>query len=378
MNYWELSLIKHKEYKWKLQVQSKVPLNDRNDLSTYYSPGVAQPCLEIAKDAELAYDYTWKSNTVAVISDGSAVLWLWNIWGIAWLPVMEWKSILFKEFGGVDAVPVILNTQDPDEIIKVVEAISTTYGWINLEDIAAPKCFYIEQELKKRLNIPVFHDDQHGTAIVTLSGLINSLKLTGKKKEEIKVVLNWPGAAGTAIIKLLALYGVKNIIAVDSKSAISSLRTDLNEFKKDLLQYNINDESWDLKNVLKWADVFVWVSTSNILTADDIKTMSDKPVIFAMANPNPEISPEEAKAWWVYIMATWRSDYPNQINNLLAFPWIFRGALDARLTKIEDKHKLAAAYALADYVKDINPENIIPSALDKNVAKVVADAVKSA
>ncbi len=378
MDYYALSLLKHKEYRWKLEVKSKVPLKTREDLSTYYSPGVAQPCLEIAKDPKTAYDYTWKWNTIAIVSDGSAVLGLWNIWGLASLPVMEWKSVLFKEFGGVNCIPIVLNTQDPDEIIKIIEGISPTFGGINLEDISAPNCFYIEEELKKRLNIPVFHDDQHGTAVVVLAGIINALSLVGKKKEDIKVVLNWPGAAGIAIIKLLWLYGVKHIVAVDTQWTINSQRTDINIYKKSILQYNINDEDWDLKQVLKWADIFIWTSKGNILTKQDIATMAPQSIVFSLANPIPEIMPDEAKAWWAYIVGTGRSDFPNQINNLLVFPWIFRWALDAGLKQIEEKHKLAAAIALAWYVKNLSPENIIPSPLDKNVAGIIAEAVKNA
>lgn len=378
MNYWELALQKHKEYKWKLQVSSKVPLNDRNDLSTYYTPWVAEPCLEINKNNDLAYMYTWKSNSVAVVSDGSAVLGLGNIWWIAWLPVMEWKSILFKEFGWVDAIPLVLSTQDPDEIIKVVEAVAPTFWWINLEDIWAPNCFYIEEELKKRLNIPVFHDDQHGTAIVVLAWVINALKLAGKNISDVKIVISWAWSAGIAIAKLLNLYGARNIILLDTKGAIHKWRTDLNKYKSEMAELNINNETWDLKSVLRNSDIFVWVSKPNLINADDVKTMADKSIIFALSNPVPEILPDEAKAWWAFIVATWRSDFPNQINNLSAFPGIFRGALDARLPQIDDKHKIAAAEAIANYVTNPSVENIIPSCLDKNVAKLVADAVKNA
>ncbi|EKD25223.1 MAG: hypothetical protein ACD_80C00102G0015 [uncultured bacterium (gcode 4)] len=378
MDYYQESLKKHAEYKGKLEIKSKVPLNDRNDLSLYYTPGVAQPCLEIAKDPEKAYEYTWKGNAIAIVSDGSAVLGLGNIWWLAGLPVMEGKSILFKEFGWVDCVPIVLNTQDPDKIIEIVEAISPTFGGINLEDISAPNCFYIEEELKKRLSIPVFHDDQHGTAIVVLAGLINALKLTGKNKETIKVVINGSWAAGTAIAKLLATYGVKNIISLDSKWAISSERTDLNKYKKELLAYNINDEKGELKDILPKADMFVWVSKGNLLTREDIATMNEKSIVFGMANPIPEILPDEAKAWGAYIVATGRSDFPNQINNLLVFPGIFRWILDARIPQVEDKHKLAAAIALANYVQTPTPEMIIPSPLDKGVANIIAEAVKNA
>jgi len=378
MDYFKKSLEEHKKHKWKLEVRSKVPLKNKEDLSIYYTPGVAEPCRQIAKNPTEAYNYTWKNNSVAVVSDGSAVLGLWNIWWLAWLPVMEGKAILFKEFGWVDAVPIVLNTQDPDEIVKVVEAIAPTFGWINLEDIAAPKCFYIEEELKKRLNIPVFHDDQHGTAIVVLAGLINALKLANKNFNKIKVVISGAGAAGIAIAKLLHKYGVKNIILLDSKWIIYSGRENLNKYKEEVAQYNIENVKGWLKEALKWADVFIWVSKPNLLTSEDIKLMSEKPIVFALSNPIPEIMPDEAKKWWAFIVATWRSDFPNQVNNLLAFPGIFRWALDARIPQIEDKHKIAAAEALANYVWDkLSPEYILPSPLDKNVAKVVAEAVKN-
>ena len=378
MDYFKKSLEEHKKHKWKLEVRSKVPLKNKEDLSIYYTPGVAEPCKQIAKNPTEAYNYTWKNNSVAVVSDGSAVLGLWNIWWLAWLPVMEGKAILFKEFGWVDAVPIVLNTQDPDEIVKVVEAIAPTFGWINLEDIAAPKCFYIEEELKKRLNIPVFHDDQHGTAIVVLAGLINALKLANKNFNKIKVVISGAGAAGIAIAKLLHKYGVKNIILLDSKWIIYSGRENLNKYKEEVAQYNIENVKGWLKEALKWADVFIWVSKPNLLTSEDIKLMSEKPIVFALSNPIPEIMPDEAKKWWAFIVATWRSDFPNQVNNLLAFPGIFRWALDARIPQIEDKHKIAAAEALANYVWDkLSPEYILPSPLDKNVAKIVAEAVKN-
>jgi malate dehydrogenase (oxaloacetate-decarboxylating) len=375
MDYNKLSLQKHQQYRWKLAVQSKVPLSSREDLSTYYSPWVAEPCRLIAKNPELAYQYTWKNNSVAVISDWSSVLWLGNIGWLAWLPVMEWKAILLKEFGGVDAIPIVLSTQDPDEIIRVVEAISPTFGWINLEDIAAPNCFYIEEELKKRLSIPVFHDDQHGTAIVVLAWLINSLKLVNKNFSDIKVVLVWAWAAGIAISKLLVKYWLQNLILVDSHGAIHSCREDLNKYKQSLLQYNINNESWSLKEVIVWADVFIWVSRPNLIQASDVEKMSPQSIVFSLSNPEPEITREEALAWWAYIVATGRSDFPNQINNLLVFPGIFRGALDNRISQITDDHKITAAEALANYVTDLNPNNIIPSALDKNIANIIAQSI---
>lgn len=376
MNYNELSIKKHLEYRWKLSVQSKVPLSTQEDLSIYYTPWVAEPCRQIARDPDLAYNYTRKNNSVAVISDWSSVLWLGNIWWLAWLPVMEWKAILLKEFWWVDAIPIVLNTQDPDDIIKTIENISPTFGWINLEDIAAPNCFYIEDELKKRLNIPVFHDDQHGTAIVVLAWLINSLKLVNKNISEIKVVVAWAWAAWIAISKLLIKYWLKNLVLVDSSWAISKDREDLNEHKNSLLQYNINNESWPLKRVIIWSDVFIWVSRPDLLEASDIKKMSYRPIVFSLSNPDPEISRQEALDWWAYIVATWRSDFPNQINNLLVFPGIFRWAFDNGISQITDDHKLSAAKALASYVVNVNPENIIPLALDKNISKIISESIK--
>lgn len=378
MDYNTQSLEKHEFYKWKIQVNSKVPLNSRDDLSTYYTPWVAQPCREIHNNETLAYNYTWKWNSVAVVSDWSAVLWLGNIGWIAWLPVMEWKAILFKHFGWVDAVPLVLKTQDPDEIINLVENISPTFGWINLEDISAPNCFYIEEELKKRLNIPVFHDDQHGTAIVVLAGVINACRLTWKKVQNLKIVISGSGAAWIAIANILWNYWVWSIVMTDSKWVINSNRSDLNKYKKTITAYNEDNLWWTLKDVLPWADVFIGVSKPSLLDAKDVSLMAEKAVVFALANPNPEILPDEAKLWWAYIVATGRSDFPNQVNNLLAFPWVFRGALDARISQIEEKHKLAAAVALADYVKDLSVDNILPSPLDMNVANVIANAVKNA
>ncbi|MFZ2151241.1 MAG: NADP-dependent malic enzyme [Candidatus Absconditicoccaceae bacterium] len=375
MDYNKLSVEKHQQYRGKLTIQSKVPLGSREDLSIYYTPGVAEPCRLISEDPELAYNYTWKNNSVAVVSDGSSVLGLGNIGGLAGLPVMEGKAILLKEFGGVDAIPIVLSTQDPDEIIRVVEAISPTFGGINLEDIAAPNCFYIEEELKKRLSIPVFHDDQHGTAIVVLAGLINALKLVNKKFSDIKVVLVGAGAAGIAISKLLVKYGLQNLILVDSHGAIHSGRGDLNKYKQSLLQYNINNESGSLKEVIVGADVFIGVSRPNLIQATDVEKMAKQAIVFSLSNPDPEITREEALAGGAYIVATGRSDFPNQINNLLVFPGIFRGALDYRIQQITDDHKIAAAEALANYVTDLNPDNIIPSALDKNIANIIAQSI---
>jgi len=375
-DYWEISIKKHKEYKWKLAVQSKVPLNNKDDLSIYYTPWVAAPCLEIQKEPELAYDYTRKNNTVAVISDGSAVLWLGNIGWLAGLPVMEWKAILFKSFADIDAIPIVLSTQDPDEIINIVEKISPTFGWINLEDIKAPNCFYIEDELKKRLQIPVCHDDQHGTAIVVLAGIINALKLTNKKIEETKIIITGAGAAWTACAKILKNYWAKNIITFDSKWAIYTNRDNLTTHKQELATFNIQNEKRELKEAIQDADIFIGVSMPNLITSEEVKKMNTNPIIFALSNPNPEITPEEAKKWWAYIIATWRSDFPNQINNVLAFPWLFRWLLDSKSKQISDDHKIAAAKAIANFIKSPSPEKIIPSPLTKWVAKAVSKAVQ--
>lgn len=376
-DYFSLSLELHAHYKWKLEVQSKVPLTTRDDLSLSYTPGVAEPCKRIYADPELAYTYTRKNNAVAVVSDGSAVLGLGNIGGLAWLPVMEGKAILFKEFGWVDAIPIVLDTQDPDEIIKTIEHIAPTFWGINLEDISAPNCFYIEEELKKRLSIPVFHDDQHGTAIVVLAWLINALALAQKDITQIKIVLSGAGAAGIAISKLLIAYGARHLVLTDSIGAIHTQRNDLNRYKQELTPYNINNETWSLKDVIVGADVFIGVSKPDVLHTEDVQRMWDKPIIFAMANPIPEITIEQAQAGWVFIMATGRSDYPNQINNLLVFPWLFRGVLDKRISQITDTHKLAAAKALAAYVEHPTVDYIIPSPLDKAVGNIIAQAVMS-
>ena len=378
VDYAKLSVEKHIEYKWKLEVHSKVPLNSREDLSIYYTPGVAQPCKEIAADPEKAYLYTRKQNSVAVVSDGTAVLWLGNIWWLAGLPVMEGKAILFKKFWNVDAVPIVLSTQDPDQIIKIVEWIAPTFGGINLEDIAAPNCFYIEEELKKRLSIPVFHDDQHWTAIVVLAGLINACKLASKEFKSLKIVISWAWSAGIAIAKLLYGYWSKHIVMLDSQGAIHSKRTDLNKYKQLIAPRNKNNETWNLSEVLKGADVFIWVSKPNLLGAEEVKLMADKAIVFALSNPNPEITPEEAKAGWAFIVATWRSDFPNQINNVLAFPGIFRAALDLRLKQIEEKHKLAAAEALAKHVQNPTVDKIIPWPFDEGIVDAIVQSIKNA
>lgn len=376
MNYYEESLKLHEELAGKLEVVSKRHILTKEDLSLLYTPGVAAPCLAIVKNKSDAYKYTLKSNTVAVISDWSAVLWLWNIWPEAGLPVMEGKCVLFKEFAGVNAFPIILDTQDTEEIIQTIKMIAPTFGWINLEDFSAPRCFEIEERLKAELNIPVFHDDQHGTAVVVLAGLINSLKITGKKKEEIKVVINWLGAAGTAILKLLKLYWVGNIVACDSKWIVSKNRTDLNSAKIKILEISNPDNiSGTLQDAIKWADVFVGVSIANAITKTDVATMNPDSIIFAMANPIPEIMPDEAKEWGARIIATGRSDFPNQLNNVLVFPGIFKWALIHKLHKITDQMKINAAEALAGYVDHLSEDKIIPNPLDKNVANVIADSM---
>lgn len=378
MNYYTRSLEEHKKHKWKVWITSRVPLETREDLSTYYSPGVAQPCLEIAEDPEKAYDYTWKSRSVAVVSDGSAVLGLGNIGGLAGLPVMEGKAVLFKAFGDVDAIPLVLNTQDPDEIIATVERIAPSFWGINLEDIAAPNCFYIEEELKKRLNIPVFHDDQHGTAIVVLAGLINALKITKKELWSLKIVIAGAGAAGLAIATLLKAYGAQHLIITDSKGCIHAGRSDLNAYKLAWTATNLNNEQGSLTDALLGADVFIGVSKPNLITAEEVKTMNPDPIIFALSNPEPEILPAEAEKGWASIIATGRSDFPNQVNNVLVFPGLFKGVLEARIPQIETKHKLAAAQALANFIKNPTKEEILPSALNKEVAEVITQAVKLA
>lgn len=377
MTIYDESLQQHAKYKGKLAVASKVPLNSKEDLSVYYSPGVAQPCLEIAKDPAKAYEYTWKCNSVAVVSDGTAVLGLGNIWWLASLPVMEGKSVLFKHFWDVDAIPIVLDTQNPDEIIETVTHIAPTFGGINLEDIAAPNCFIIEEALKARLNIPVFHDDQHGTAIVVLAGLMNALKVVGKSLESVKIVVSWAGAAGIACVKLLATAGATHIVTLDSKGALIEWRADMNSYKTSISYLNINQETGNLNSVIAGADVFVWVSQPNILTAQDVKTMNNQPIVFALSNPNPEITPEEAKLWWAAIIATGRSDYPNQINNILAFPGIFKGVLRARIRTITDEHKLAAAHALAALIATPTVDRILPGPLEAGIAEHVAQAVES-
>ena len=377
MDYFKESLKLHEKLQWKIDFASKAELNTKDDLSLAYSPGVAEPCKEIAKNPDLAYKYTIKWNTVAVISDWSAVLGLGNIWGLAGLPVMEWKCALFKRFAWVNAFPIVLDTQDTEEIIATIKHISPTIWWINLEDISSTRCFEIEERLKEELNIPVFHDDQHGTAIVCLAWLINWLKITWKKKEEIKVVINWVWAAGIAIAKLFLKYWIKDIIAVDSKWIIYKWRENLNAEKEILAEItNKNLEKWVLADAVKWRDVFVWVSVAWALTSEMVKSMSSDPMIFAMANPIPEIMPDEAKKAWARIIATWRSDFPNQLNNVLVFPGIFKWALQNRVTKITDEMKIKAAEWLAAFVENPTPEKIIPSPFEDWIADAIARVVK--
>ncbi len=385
MDYFKESLRLHKELGGKLESVSKIKLDSKDNLSLAYTPGVAEPCKEIAKDKKKAYDYTIKWNTVAVISDGSAVLWLGNIWPEAALPVMEWKCCLFKEFAGINAYPIVIDTQDTDEIIDFVKKISPTFWGINLEDISAPRCFEIEERLKKELNIPVFHDDQHGTAIVCLAWIINSLKIVEKKKEDIKVVVNGVGAAGVAIAKLLLKYWVKNIIMVDSAGSIYKGRSRLNPTKEMLT--NITNTvclldptskkciTWWLKDAIVDADVFIWVSVAGVLSKDMVRSMNKDPIIFAMANPIPEIMPEDAMEAGAKIVATGRSDFPNQLNNVLAFPGIFKWALKYRIPQITDDMKIKAAEWLAACVKNPRPDKIIPSPLEKGIADMVAEAI---
>ncbi len=376
----EKALMLHEEWKGKIDTTAKSKVQTREDLALAYTPGVAEPCKVIAEDKEAAYKYTWKSNTIAVVSDGSAVLGLGNIGPEAAMPVMEGKAVLFKEFGGVNAVPICLDTQDTEEIIKAVTYLAPTFGGFNLEDISAPRCFEIERRLKETLDIPVFHDDQHGTAVVVLAGIINALKVVKKEKEDCKIVVNGSGAAGCAITKLLLNYGFKNAILCDTKGAISSARTDLNWSKKEMLEItNPNDEQGLLADVMKNADIFIGVSAPGTVTQEMVKSMNKDAIIFAMANPVPEIMPDEAKAAGARVVGTGRSDFPNQVNNVVAFPGIFRGALDGRAKQITEEMKLAAALAIAGTIPDdqITEENVIPEAFNPDVATRVAEAVKA-
>ena len=381
MNIYEESLQFHKQLRGKLEVSSRVKITNEKDLSLAYTPGVAEPCREIHKDPSTAYLYTRKWNTVAVISDGTAVLGLGDIGPLASLPVMEGKSILFKEFADVDAFPIVLDTKDVNEIVETVVRIAPTLGGINLEDISAPRCFEIEKKLKERLNIPVFHDDQHGTAIIVLSALMNALKIVNKKVEDLKIIVNGAGSAGTAITKLLLSYGAKNIIVCDRDGALNRNSTYNNTYFTELSNItNPNNESGLLCDVIKNADVFIGVSAPNTVSKEMVTSMNSDSILFAMANPTPEIFPDDAKNAGAKVIGTGRSDFPNQINNVLAFPGIFRGALDVRATEINEEMKIAAAHAIADSVSDeeLNPNYIIPKAFNLDVQKRVAQAVKDA
>lgn len=377
MDYNKLAIELHKKYKGKIttQIRDQEEL-DRDKLSAYYTPGVGEISRIIAENPESLPDYTWTNNLVAIISDGSAILGLGNLGPRAAMPVMEGKALLLKHFANVDSVPIVLDVHEPDEIIKTVKAIAPSFGAINLEDIAAPKCFEIEERLKEELDIPVFHDDQHGTAIIVLAGLINAAKLTNRKLTECKIMVVGAGAAGTAIIKLLNLYGIKNILAVDSRGIINKNRTDLNTEKTILLDYINSSQSGSLQDALSGSDIFIGVSRAGLLTSELVKTMAKDPIIFALANPTPEIMPDEAKSAGAAIIATGRSDFANQINNSLAFPGIFRGALDNGVKKITDQHKLAAAEAIAELVENPSASEIIPSPFDKRVVKTVANVIK--
>lgn len=380
MNTGEKALELHKQWGGKLETVSKTPVKSREDLSLAYTPGVAEPCKVIAEDKEAAYTYTWKSNTVAVVSDGSAVLGLGNIGPYAAMPVMEGKAVLFKEFGGVNAVPICLDTQDTEEIIKAVTYLAPGFGGINLEDISAPRCFEIEERLKEALDIPVFHDDQHGTAIVVLAGIINALKVVGKKKEDCKVVVNGAGSAGIAITKLLLTYGFKNIILCDKVGIVSKATEGLNWMQQKMTEFtNPDNETGSLADALKGADIFVGVSAPNIVSPEMVSSMNADSILFAMANPVPEIMPDVAKKAGAKVVGTGRSDFPNQVNNVVAFPGIFKGALEGRASQITEEMKLAAALAIADLVpeSELNEDNIMPEAFNPKVAEVVAEAVKS-
>jgi len=381
MDYNKESLRIHKEYKGKMAIVSKIPLKNKDDLSIGYTPGVAEPCRHISKDKSLVYDYTIKSNYIAVITDGTAVLGLGDIGPEAGLPVMEGKCILFKEFGGVDAVPICLGTKDADEIVNIVTKLEPAFGGFNLEDISGPRCFEIERRLKSVLNIPVFHDDQHGTAVVVLAGLINALKIVKKDVSEVEVVVNGAGAAGISTTRLLKAYGFKDVVICDSQGAIYRGRTVGMNPEKEMLarETNIKNQQGLLKDIIKDKDILIGVSAPGIVTKEMIQTMNKDAIVFAMANPVPEISPDEAKAGGARIVGTGRSDYPNQVNNVLAFPGIFRGALDVRATDINEEMKFAAAHAIANIAAaEINEEYVIPKAFNRLVGPSVAAAVAEA
>ena len=381
MDYAKESLKKHAEWGGKIEVIATVPCKTKDDLSLAYTPGVAQPCLEIQKDVNKSYELTRRHNLCAVITDGSAVLGLGDIGPEAGMPVMEGKCALFKAFGDVDAIPLCVKTQDVDEFVNAIALISASFGGINLEDIAAPRCFEIERKLKEKTDIPIFHDDQHGTAVITLAGLINALKVVGKKKEDVKVVTSGAGAAAIAIVKLLLSAGFKNVIMTDRTGAIYAGREGLNWIKEEMAQVtNLQKEQGKLADVIKGADIFVGVSAPGTLTTEMVKTMAKDAIVFACANPTPEIFPEDAKAGGARVISTGRSDFPNQINNVLAFPGIFRGAFDVRASDINEEMKMAAAEALANLISDdeLSEEYIIPAAFDERVGPAVAKAVAEA
>lgn len=376
----EKALLLHEQWNGKLETISKTPIKTREDLATAYTPGVAEPCKVIAKNKEAAYQYTIKANTVAVVSDGSAVLGLGNIGPYAAMPVMEGKAALFKEFGGVNAFPICLDTQDTEEIIKTVAAIAPAFGGINLEDISAPRCFEIEERLKDILDIPVFHDDQHGTAIVVLAGIINALKVTGKQKENCHVVVNGAGSAGIAITKLLLTYGFPHIILCDKAGILSKTSENLNWMQQKMVEVtNLEGRTGSLSDALQNADIFIGVSAPNIVTEEMVASMNSDAILFAMANPVPEIMPDLAKKAGAKVVGTGRSDFPNQVNNVIAFPGIFKGALEGRAVQITEEMKLAAATAIAELVpnRELNEDNILPQPFDKRVAETVSNAVKS-
>ena len=375
----EKALKMHEEWNGKIETTAKAHVNSREDLAIAYTPGVAEPCKVIAQDPEAAYKYTMKANTVAVVSDGSAVLGLGNIGALAAMPVMEGKAVLFKEFGGVNAVPICLDTQDTEEIIKSVVNLAPAFGGINLEDISAPRCFEIETRLKELLNIPVFHDDQHGTAIVVLAGIINALKVTGKKKEDCRVVVNGAGSAGVAITKLLLTYGFPHITMCDINGIISKNSPNLNWMQQQMTEVtNLEERTGTLADALKGADIFVGVSAPNIVSKEMVASMNKDAILFAMANPVPEIMPDLAKEAGAKVVGTGRSDFPNQVNNVVAFPGIFKGALEGRATQITEEMKLAAANAIAGLVpkEELNENNILPEAFDPRVADTVSKAIK--
>lgn len=382
MNYAEESLKKHKEWGGKIEVVASVPVATKDDLSLAYTPGVAEPCLAIQKDIDKSYELTRRHNMCLVVTDGTAVLGLGDIGPEAGMPVMEGKCVLFKAFGDVDAFPLCVKSKDVDEIVNTIYLISGSFGGVNLEDIAAPRCFEIERKLKEKCDIPIFHDDQHGTAVVTLAGLVNALKLTQKRKEDVKVVVNGAGAAAISITKLLLSSGIRNVILCDRKGAIYEGRTEgMNDIKEEMAKVtNLSKEAGSLADVIKGADVFIGVSAPGTLTTEMVKTMKDDSIIFACANPTPEIFPDEAKAGGAAVIATGRSDFPNQINNVLAFPGIFRGTFDVRAKDINDDMKIAAANALAELIEEeeLTSEYIIPAAFDKRVGPAVARAVSEA